>query len=341
MRNHKIDLLRSVGLFMIVAAHLSPPAFLHQLRNFDVPLMVLISGASFQLSYRQRENYLLYVWKRFRRLVLPVWVFLTATFLIYYLVDPQSAKVAPQRIISSYLLLDSVDYLWIIRVFLLVALISPFIYRLDKTVAKNSSYFLLLSFTLIGYDALRYLHFENFFGPVGTAFTESVLYYLLPYGVVFALGVRVIQLSREFIWKLFTFFVSVFLLIGSYLFYRERAFVPTQTYKYPLQLYYLSYALAISTYLWAKGDLFWNGLPGRARKVLLFVSQNSIWIYLWHIPLVDVSRRIDAGFALEYPLVLSLSILITLVQVRVIDHLVLPRISSKTLSKNVRTIMTG
>ncbi len=47
MRDTRIDFLRFVGLIMIIFAHVNPPAVLFQLRNFDVPLMVLISGVSF------------------------------------------------------------------------------------------------------------------------------------------------------------------------------------------------------------------------------------------------------------------------------------------------------
>ncbi|SFK21637.1 hypothetical protein SAMN04488079_106193 [Methylophaga sulfidovorans] len=47
MRDHRIDLLRFIGLSMIIFAHVGPPSILFQLRNFDVPLMVLISGMSY------------------------------------------------------------------------------------------------------------------------------------------------------------------------------------------------------------------------------------------------------------------------------------------------------
>lgn len=39
-----IDFLKLVGLFCIILAHVGPPAVVMQLRNFDVPLMVILSG---------------------------------------------------------------------------------------------------------------------------------------------------------------------------------------------------------------------------------------------------------------------------------------------------------
>lgn len=51
MRDEKVDSPRFVGLAMVVLAHVGPPEWLFQLRNFDVLLMVLLSGISFILKF--------------------------------------------------------------------------------------------------------------------------------------------------------------------------------------------------------------------------------------------------------------------------------------------------
>ena len=43
-RNIKIDFIKFLGLFAIILAHVGPNEKIFQLRNFDVPLMVFISG---------------------------------------------------------------------------------------------------------------------------------------------------------------------------------------------------------------------------------------------------------------------------------------------------------
>ncbi len=55
MRDEKVDLLRFVGLAMVVMAHVGAPTLLFQFRNFDVPLMVLLSGISFGLAWRATQ----------------------------------------------------------------------------------------------------------------------------------------------------------------------------------------------------------------------------------------------------------------------------------------------
>ena len=64
MRDKRIDLLRFIGLSMIILAHVTPPDVIMQIRNFDVPLMVIISGISFAISFKNSEKFTIYVWKR-------------------------------------------------------------------------------------------------------------------------------------------------------------------------------------------------------------------------------------------------------------------------------------
>lgn len=47
LRDPAVDLLRFIGISMIFLAHIGPPAALFQLRSFDVPLMIFVSGLSY------------------------------------------------------------------------------------------------------------------------------------------------------------------------------------------------------------------------------------------------------------------------------------------------------
>ena len=79
-RDFPIDFLRTLGLFAIILAHVSPPALISQLRSFDVPLMVVISGYVFAITKPTSENtfkLIPYVKNRFVRLAIPVWIFLS------------------------------------------------------------------------------------------------------------------------------------------------------------------------------------------------------------------------------------------------------------------------
>lgn len=116
MRDERIDLLRAFGLLMIILAHVEPPNYLFQLRNFDVPLMVIVAGLSFQRSFKA-ESYWSYLWGRIKRLVLPVWIFLSFYFFLEFLVGFPGTLPEGKVVLSSYLLLNGIGYVWIIRVF--------------------------------------------------------------------------------------------------------------------------------------------------------------------------------------------------------------------------------
>lgn len=46
-RDLSIDLMRAIGLLCVILAHVNPPATLMQIRCFDVPLMLFVSGLVF------------------------------------------------------------------------------------------------------------------------------------------------------------------------------------------------------------------------------------------------------------------------------------------------------
>lgn len=82
-RDNSIDILRFVGLSLIILAHVSVPDILFNVRCFDVPLMLFVSG----LTYAKRKVKMSwsFIWHRLTRLVIPVYVFLIAYFTLAFL----------------------------------------------------------------------------------------------------------------------------------------------------------------------------------------------------------------------------------------------------------------
>lgn len=339
MRNYNIDLLRCVGLLMIIVAHLDPSSLLFQLRNFDVPLMVLVSGISFGIAHRPGENYLEYVWKRFKRLILPVWTFLTLYFGVLYLLAPENANLTLQTILQTYGLFEGIGFVWIIRVFLLVALIAPLLYNLDRKVGNNRTYLFLLFATAAAYHPIVYLGAPYFGENAPLSAVGAILFYVIPYGFVFAIGIRMLALPREVLFKLAVGFGVIFLLIAAYLAIDTGGFVQTQEYKYPSTIYYLSYALTVSIGLWLIADRCWNFLGERLRSLVLFLSYNSIWLYLWHIPFVQFADRLPLPFVLNLLLTVTGAIGITLLQGALVNRLLLSDLSGKILRNHIKIIV--
>ena len=94
----------------------------------------------------------------------------------------------------------------------------------------------------------------------------------------------------------------------------------TQEYKYPFRLYYLSYALFVSTILIlifrckTLLNIFNN-------KIILFISKHSLWIYLWHILCLYFLKPINMNFILKFIIVTVISCIITYIQSIVVNKL--------------------
>ena len=337
MRDDRIDILRFIGLAMIIFAHVDPPELLFQLRNFDVPLMVLVSAMSFGLSYKSSESYSSYVWKRIKRLVFPVWIFLTGYFIALLVFNPGSDELEPSTLINTYTLLHGIGYVWIIRVFLLVALASPFIFSWHQKTQNNGKYFLTLTIFFLIYELLRYLSLPLIQQGTGELVSAAVLY-IIPYGIIFAIGLRMGQLNKRQLQFINLLSLVTFTLIALWLLIRNGQFMPTQEFKYPPSIYYLSYALFISSLLWiySQGiDHLFQQL--KLKKLVLFIASNSIWVYLWHIPLI---KYIHTHLALKFVIAFSGAVLITYLQTLLINYW-LKHIHSAEVKKNIKMLLTG
>ncbi|UTA47595.1 acyltransferase [Simiduia sp. 21SJ11W-1] len=336
-RDNRIDILRFIGLAMIVLAHVNPPYALSQLRNFDVPLMVLLSGMSFGLSYRPGEAFASYVYKRIKRLVFPVWIFLTGYFAVLFLIDSGNSDLTLAKIAGSYLLVDGIGYMWIIKVFLLVALVSPLLHRFNEATGSAHVYLLLLVAGIGTYELVRYLTLPYI--STGAGFVVSqVSHYLIPYAMVFALGLRLIRLTHTQLLLAIAFFGVVFAAFAMYLYTSHGYIVPTQRFKYPPGIYYLSYAMVASLVLWLLIDKIAQLIHLiKIQPLVLFIARNSIWIYLWHIPLVKI---VQADFITKYCVVFGVAILITFIQVWWVQKLA-EKTTSARAKKRFEMLFTG
>ncbi len=126
-RDPSIDFLRFVGISCIILAHSGIPKLLFQLRNFDVPLMVFISGYCAINFSAKSDNLFAYTMDRFLRLIIPTWIFLTLYFLI------RMGSGSPVSIIDiklSYLMIGGPVGVWIIRILFFMSLLTPLVVTL-------------------------------------------------------------------------------------------------------------------------------------------------------------------------------------------------------------------
>lgn len=327
-RDFTIDFLRFVGLSLIIIAHVQAPYNLTQIRCFDVPMMLFISGLT--SSGRLTGNYTEYIIKRTKRLIVPVWIFLFFYLSVFYLAQ---SVVLPEQYLTwdmiwrSFLLLDkSIGYVWIIRVFLLVMLVTPPLLWFTKNYSKIY-YALGLVVVLCGLLMLANGITEKIQKEgLCMVLMRDIVQYTLAYSIPFAIGVYIkgMEKKQEL---LFVFLLFVLSIIPFYYYSQTNSFPDglSAKYKFPPQLYYITYGSLMSVALWCMRPL-WKF--AEKIKAMVFIGQNTIWIYLWHMPFALFATVFMHNWALKYFIVYGMAITCFGIQ-----YLIVSKISIKKITK--------
>lgn len=299
-RDYTLDILKVIALLCIILAHTNPNKIVFQIRNFDVPLMIMISvWLSINTISKNKFNYSMYIRKRINRLLMPTWIFISIYILINYIMGEVPTI---KTIISSYLLIDGIGYVWVIRIYIYIAIVTPILYRLYS---KINVYVWISGgvFTYFVYELLI-LFIGNYNGELNQILTSLILDFI-GYSLVVFVSISLYKASEKKV--LFINFICLILFIMLAI---KNNFALTQAYKYPIRLYYVSYAffVSISIYFIVKKV---NEIKRiKENKIIIFISNNSMWIYLWHILFLDFTNKLFIG--LKYGFILRLIILIIL-----------------------------
>ena len=292
MRNKSIDICRIIGTFLVILAHVPISAIISNIRSFDVILLVFISGFCIHIS----GSYLQYVYKRFRRLVVPGWILLLFLFIstaIACLILKKSQLYSFSTIIYSFFYLErGIGYIWIIRIYIGIAVIIP-LFRILFDRINSELYFVILSFLVV--NLLSYI----------TKYINSynIMYYLeeiVVYGMIAYYGDRYnrnenIDNKHKFLIFIFVFYFLLFLV--TICFYK---FNPNN-YKYPPQIQYISYGVICSCMIYkisVKLSDYIN--KDIINKIIIYLSQNSFILYLVHIFFLSVMNVAIDVFELDF-----------------------------------------
>ncbi len=309
-----IDFLKCIGLASIIVAHTGPPGWVIMLRCFDVPLMVIFSAMLGVRSYRRRaeagKSLTEYYLSRVKRLVFPTWFFLIFFFLFEFLAE---GTVHSFRYYAASFLLTQfgIDYVWIILVYLYSAFMIPFFFRLGK--GKWIWIYVFIAYFL--YELAYHLGIGT-----GNRLMMTTFYCFIPYGMGLTyLGCTANQMShREHEWLAV---ITLIVFAGMAVYYRvtQGMLLSVQVAKYPARFYYLSYGIGCSFLLLSfceKVHLRIYGHPW-----IRFISAHSLWIYLWHILVLEIYRlfHLPDNWMIKWVIVFTCSILFTFLINRAVD----------------------
>jgi len=301
-----IDSARFIGISLIILAHvLGPGSLLFQIRSFDVPLMVFISGLT--SSGKDIPNYWKYFSHRFLRLMVPVWIFYSLYFVILYIgfrlnwaIDFPSWGIIGR----TFLCLEG--YGWIIRVFVLIALVAPFLIKLEDKV-RNPFVFLVITGGLIVIQEPLSHVFKGTDSALYKDLWEGCLLSLTGYIPAFLAGLRMRNAQR---WEQLLF-VAIFSLTTILVFISPAIPFDLEYFKRPPRFPFIVYGIAVSCLIWLCQPVLKELSKIRP---CVFVGQNTIWIYMWHILILLFVFRIQVPWWAQYLIVLGGAITLFLPQ---------------------------
>lgn len=314
-RNNYIDFLRFIGLSLIILAHVHAPNIIHQIRCFDVPLMLFVSG----LAYSNKDvkaSWKKFFFPRIKKLLIPVYLFVLVDLAAFYLTDKDINTESTIR--TLFLCEDgAVGYIWIFRVFILIMLITPLLCKINRTLSYKQFWFLMLllyALQCLIVWLMRFITTE----PLMSVYRET-LPYLVGYAILFMLGLRLRQADRKQE-NILLIAITIVSLAAVCLYYAKYHAIiePTPCYKYPPQSYYIIYGLWASAALW---KLRHTLNPLANSKLVLFIGRNTIWIYLWHIVFVTIANHLFESWLVKYFLTYIFALLFYCLQYTVITRL--------------------
>lgn len=330
-RNNAYDILKFLGLLCIILAHINPPSILFQIRNFDVILMMIVSALLFfdtNNEINSFKEYCIYVWKRFKRLVVPTWIFLTIYFIIRLFI--LNDKIELKTIITSYTLYNGIGFVWIIRIYLIEAMLLPLFCLIIKKYKIGIVVLAIISIYVL-YEIMYIFNLGNynkFFYEIIAYIFPILLIILTSYILFLCKNKRKCGKYASIVVIIISFII--FLLMGLYYYKTTNIFQNTNYAKYPFRSYYLSYAIFMSYILFFICNEKYISIFGKNR-IIQFISKSSLWIYLWHILFLRTFECFKFNWIIYYLLVLSFSIMITYIQNIIIDKLEKLNISKKFL----------
>ena len=278
-RDVRIDTLRTIGILLIVLAHVSPPEKIFVLRMFDVPLMTFLMGMGMFFSSNNSVNYTAYVIKRIKRLLLPAFIFLVVFFIFFNLINLISInqfKFDLKYYLGSFSTFAGVGYVWIVRIFFLIAILSPVFFALNKVlnnVLKRLTFFTLL--LLIQGITTNFLVDKN-----------GIIFFVISNLLVMTFGYAIVTLFGLWVYQQETKQNLLCLLYVSVLFslsLLKHDFWDMPLLKYPPFPMYLLYGILISLLLWLILSLDRVEHFFENNKLVKWFSENSMLIYYWHI----------------------------------------------------------
>ncbi len=285
-----LDLLKAICIVGIMITHVSPPTMVLMIRTFIPVLLVTISAFMGGVSYKKHYNvkqkteffkdYMSYFISRFKRLVIPAWILIIVYFIYQFLIGNTFGL---KYYIASFMLTTyGMSYVWIVLVFLYVALLVPIFCRYET---QKKSMLAVVATLYIIYEVMYFL-------GIGTEskLLNSSFFYIVPYGLIAFIGINYNEYSDSAKKKIIGVSGFIFLILFVVYWIKMGSIQDVQIAKYPPRVYYLSCGLFISYALMYFCERHYFKIYDS--RVIRFLSVNMFELYLCHVMAMEFYKTL-------------------------------------------------
>lgn len=307
-KDFAIDIIRVFAIFLIILAHVSNvPDWLANIRRFDVPVMVFISGISFSYSksIETKNDYFRYIWKRIKKLIFTAWIFITI-YLLYMVILKlcgYEMNLSFKNILFSYTLIGGIGYVWILRILFCMAILAPLMKILLDRI-NNEWITILIAISLIIFNTILVYVDSLYQIKYFTFLYETVILPIIGYFSIYMIGIRL----RKFnLMQDIVLISSLAVLFAISIFWLG---FDLQSQKYPPNLGYITYGLLVGICLY----LLLSKLNLKSNFIINWLSKESFLIYFIHTfaILTLTTFKFELNWFITYLIVLAFSIIVAI-----------------------------
>lgn len=271
---------------------------LRDLLEFFVVAIVVCSGFSLYFRYSKlpltsKEVFQFYK-KRFKRILIPWWVFLVILFSIHYVIrlvfGVELVELSRHYILSSFLMIGGIGFGWLIALMLILALAFPWLNYLYGKMSKLLLFGTISAAYIASLVLFEVEHIHIFDIAINLSNINSLIIFAVPFvlgwSIIYLIGFLLVDLYNkpEFRKNLLQLtFGSIIIFISVNMIYTllnlEKHFYLN---KYPPTPEFLAFGMMGTLLALLFFFNYENLMDKYTRKFLLFFSRNSFWLFMWN-----------------------------------------------------------
>lgn len=319
-RDATIDSLRAISILLMIVLHINPyfpklafTGWTWSWGQWVVPAFILCSLAVDTSQIQTAKDYMLYLWKRAKRLLIPYYVWLLAYLgLLAFLGHKQ---ISFKILLTNVSFTGGIDFNWLVLLFIYITLALPFLRKVVEKSESASLVILLLSMTTSSVFLSNRSHWNSTY-----RWWMIIPWYGITLGILLFL-----KWWRQKSWrKIATFFTTNLGIFTYWYLYFQSHKITTHTYyhKYPPDIYFVSFS--IWTVILSYVIIFFASKrleqTGWVLRFLTYVSTRSYTIFFVHILVLYV---LDVGFPgrpFNYLVFSTITFCVTLIITQLLDY---------------------